>query len=207
MGTARSGLGYFLPVKQVIDSWVFSCLVGAVGFDHLLIVLGRKGEEQGDGIGPQLAGLNHTRLLLRQPMKHLFPVPPQPPLEPFLALFRGEHRVVRACPRAMSQLGRSYPQGRSPSVMLRAAPPGYSITDAGLIVSDTTPVPANRIRTGFEQAHKEINKILQQFANSLADGFTIKEIELSASFNAEGKFLGFGVGGAATVTVRIGPED
>ncbi len=41
----------------------------------------------------------------------------------------------------------------------------------------------------------------------MADGFTIKEIELSASLNAEGKFLGFGVGGAATVTVRIGPED
>ena len=107
MGTARSGWGYFLPVKQVIDSWVFSCLVGAVGFDPLLLrphrgderaagpefvphkvarflgpvlgqpdralafqpphdvgptVFGRKGEEQVDVSGHQLAGLNPTML-------------------------------------------------------------------------------------------------------------------------------------------------
>jgi hypothetical protein len=41
--------------------------------------------------------------------------------------------------------------------------------------------------------------------NAFGDGFDINEIEIAISFSAEGKFLGFGVGGAASITLRIKP--
>lgn len=35
--------------------------------------------------------------------------------------------------------------------------------------------------------------------------YSIREIELSASFNADGKFMGFGVGSDMAIKIRISP--
>ena len=94
-------------------------------------VFGRNADEQVAVIGHPLPGLNYALLLLRQPRKHLFQVPPQPPLEQFLAVFRGEHHVVRAVPRAMIQLVPSCRHRRSPDVMLRAVEPFWEIFRGG----------------------------------------------------------------------------
>jgi hypothetical protein len=40
----------------------------------------------------------------------------------------------------------------------------------------------------------------------MSDEYSISEMELSASFNAEGKFLGIGVGGAKSITIRVKPD-
>lgn len=37
--------------------------------------------------------------------------------------------------------------------------------------------------------------------------YGIKEIELAVSFDAEGKFLGFGVGGSVTMKITIAPHE
>jgi hypothetical protein len=90
-------------------------------------MFGRNGNEHVDVIGPQSPFLDHTFFLFRQPMKHVFQVPPQHPIQEFLAGLRGEHDMVLAVPRAMIQLIRSWCQGRSPYVLLRAVEPFWEI--------------------------------------------------------------------------------
>lgn len=39
------------------------------------------------------------------------------------------------------------------------------------------------------------------------ESYSISEIELAASFGADGKFMGFSVGGATSIKIKIRPED
>ena len=44
-------------------------------------------------------------------------------------------------------------------------------------------------------------------ASTFVDSYSISEIELTASFSADGNFMGFGVGEAASIKIKIKPED
>ena len=69
-----------------------------------------------------------------------------------------------------------------------------------------TPVPPNKICKGLSKAKKEISQLIEEIVSTMSDEYSISEMELSASFNAEGKFLGIGVGGATSITIRVKPE-
>ncbi|MCB0747042.1 MAG: hypothetical protein KDC52_17575 [Ignavibacteriae bacterium] len=88
-------------------------------------------------------------------------------------------------------------------------PSGYEANNSGLIVpvGVSKPVPVNNLKKGFNSAKKEINSFIDDITSTFTESYIINEIELSASFNADGKFMGFGVGGAATITIRIKPQD
>ena len=87
-------------------------------------------------------------------------------------------------------------------------PPDHSMTEGGIIVPNSAllkPVPASKLSEGLTKAKGEIQRIISEFASILTDEYAITEIEMQISFNADGKFLGFGIGGAASVTVKISP--
>jgi hypothetical protein len=88
-------------------------------------------------------------------------------------------------------------------------PPGHSITEQGLIVplqAMSEPVPANKLYAGLAGARDEIKRVVAEFATAMTEEYNIKEIAMQISYSADGKFLGFGVGGAASITVKIGPS-
>lgn len=91
---------------------------------------------------------------------------------------------------------------------LSRVPNNYETTDAGLIVPrGTTPVvPPGKLRAGFSKAKSEIKKMTDDIIQTMAQDYFISEIELTASFNADGKFMGFGVGGAASFKIKIAPS-
>ena len=65
-----------------------------------------------------------------------------------------------------------------------------------------------RIRDGVKRARKEIVAVLDEVTNiSSEDEFYVKEIELTLSFDENGRFIGIGTGGVATVKVRLAPDD
>ena len=93
----------------------------------------------------------------------------------------------------------------------KAVPFGYLEGSGGLLIpaklsEKVTPVAPAKIRSGLSKARTEIQKLMEELGE-LTEGYTVSEIELAASFNADGKFLGIGVGGATTIKVRFRPED
>lgn len=93
----------------------------------------------------------------------------------------------------------------------KQAPLGYLQSSGGLLIpaklsEEVIPVPPAKIRSGLSKARIEIKKLMEELGE-LTEGYTVSEIELAVSFNADGKFLGIGVGGATTIKVRFRPED
>ncbi len=86
-------------------------------------------------------------------------------------------------------------------------PPGMAITPGGIIVPTGTirPIPASKLKKGVETAKAEIKEMIDEVAGILTTEYNIKEIELEVSFNASGKFIGFGAGGAASIKIKIAP--
>jgi hypothetical protein len=89
------------------------------------------------------------------------------------------------------------------------AEPGFTIQSSGILVPDkhTTPtvVSPGRLQAGIESAKNQIKGTLQNLAAVFTEDFEVAEIELSVTFSADGKFLGFGTGGAMSIMVRIRP--
>jgi len=87
-----------------------------------------------------------------------------------------------------------------------SVPQGYVRTNSGVLVPiPANVIPAEKLRRGLPEARRQLEETIGHFLDALGDGYDIAEIELSASFSADGKFLGFGVGGAASMTLRIRP--
>ncbi len=100
---------------------------------------------------------------------------------------------------------------KPPSKKAQKLPLGYLQSAGGLLIpakvtEEVTPVPPAKIRSGLSKARNEIKKLMEALSE-LTEGYTVAEIELAASFNADGKFLGIGVGGATTIKVRFRPEE
>jgi hypothetical protein len=68
-----------------------------------------------------------------------------------------------------------------------------------------SPVPSGKFIEGIKSSKEHIKQAIQEFASIMTEGYGIHEIALSVSFDAQGKFLGFGVGGSASVKVKIRP--
>lgn len=96
--------------------------------------------------------------------------------------------------------------------LVKSAPPGWKQNAGGLVlveerINSTSLTPASKLRKGLSAAQAEIKESLQEIATLLTLDFEVSEIELSISFNADGKFLGFGVGGATSIKVKIRPVE
>ncbi|PKN68655.1 MAG: hypothetical protein CVU54_13560 [Deltaproteobacteria bacterium HGW-Deltaproteobacteria-12] len=96
--------------------------------------------------------------------------------------------------------------------MIGVPPSGYSISADGLLLVPSSSkypsiTPASKLRDGITKAKNEIRQSLQEIATLMTMDFEISEIEFSVSFSADGKFLGFGVGGAASIKVKIKPVE
>lgn len=86
-------------------------------------------------------------------------------------------------------------------------PPGYNRQKYGLIIPDSAakPVPASKLKAGFEKARDEIGQMIDEIVRTMKMDYYIKEIDVAISFSADGKFLGFGIGGATSMNIKIAP--
>jgi hypothetical protein len=87
---------------------------------------------------------------------------------------------------------------------------GYVRSTGGVLVPVNLPqqvVPASKIKRGFAEAKRQFDSTIAEVIREFGDGYEIAEIEVSASFSADGKFMGFGAGGAAAITLRIRPAE
>jgi hypothetical protein len=102
---------------------------------------------------------------------------------------------------------------RKPSTKrtLAAPPPGYAFGGSSALVVPnprrpvTNPVEPSKIRRGLSEAKRQLDETLQSILDSFGGPYEITEIKVIASFSADGKFLGFGVGGAASMEITICP--
>jgi hypothetical protein len=85
---------------------------------------------------------------------------------------------------------------------------GYVKNESGIYVPGklATPVPPSKLRKGFAKAKKEINGIIDEIIDTMTENYVISEIEFNASFSADGKFMGIGVGGAASIKIKVTPD-
>ena len=69
-----------------------------------------------------------------------------------------------------------------------------------------TVIEPSKLVAGIKKAKREIQGVADQLAD-FVDGMDVTEVKLSVSFNAEGKFLGVGVGGATSIELKLTPID
>ena len=95
---------------------------------------------------------------------------------------------------------------REPMHVIRR-PPASQETNRPVHVSadSSQPIAAYKLKKGFEAAQGDILDTITTIANTLSESGNVIEVELSASFNSDGRFIGFGAGGAATMKIRISP--
>jgi hypothetical protein len=70
---------------------------------------------------------------------------------------------------------------------------------------EPVPVKTSAISKGMKEAQKQIKSLVKEFADTLFQQYKITEIELTLAFSAKGTFLGIGVGGEASIKVKISP--
>ena len=89
---------------------------------------------------------------------------------------------------------------------LPRVPSGYILKPGTkLVIPSSSVVAPSKMRAGLAKAKDEIDSLIQEIVDISTSDYEISEIEFAASFSADGKFLGVGVGGSATVTFRIRP--
>ena len=109
--------------------------------------------------------------------------------------------------KAAAKRATSIPKVSAKKAITNKVPAGYGQTGSGIIVpsGNLKPVPATKLQRGFKKAKDEIKKMIQEIAEIMTEDYKISEIQLSASFNAKGEFIGIGVGGSTTITLKITP--
>ena len=104
----------------------------------------------------------------------------------------------------------------APGGMYVALPSGYTRSPNSAVIVPVTRkkavpepgiVPASKLQSGISKARDQITGVLQELVDAARENYEITEIELSASFSADGKFLGFGVGGEMSIKFKIRPTD
>lgn len=87
---------------------------------------------------------------------------------------------------------------------------GFARTESGRLyapIARTSSVVApSKIKAGIRTARRQIEESLEEVLEIFTGPYRISQIELEISFNADGKFLGFGVGGATSMKVVVAPE-
>ncbi|WP_040393958.1 hypothetical protein [Cellvibrio sp. BR] len=120
--------------------------------------------------------------------------------------------IAKKVTRTVASKVASIPKKRTP---VNPKVSGFTKSDAGVYMPEVQAkrvsprikqvVPASKIKAGMSKAQIAIKEAVESFSEALTEEYSITEIELAISFNAEGKFLGFGVGGETSITVKIAP--
>jgi hypothetical protein len=103
--------------------------------------------------------------------------------------------------------------GRATAAKKVPRPAGYTVSPGGRVwvpepiakKAAEGVVPASKLQNGIARAREQISGVLQELLEATRDGYEVTEIELAASFNADGKFLGFGVGGEMSICFKVRP--
>jgi hypothetical protein len=111
------------------------------------------------------------------------------------------HRVTRKTGAKAHMVGYS---AFSASKKGRTVDEGYRLQN-GLYLKNE-PVPPSALKKGLEKARADIENILNEVSSMVTANGSVSELEVSISFNAEGKFMGFGVGGAASIKIKMVPS-
>lgn len=69
--------------------------------------------------------------------------------------------------------------------------------------SSSKPIPTSKVIEGLGSAQEEISRLVEQIVETFGGNANVSEISLTLGFNAKGAFLGIGVGGAASISVKI----
>jgi len=99
----------------------------------------------------------------------------------------------------------------------RATPPrklserdaaNFSLNERGIAVPTFAahPVPVSKLEASLDKAQQEVLKLVGRFSKIASAEYEIKEIEVSLGFDADGKFLGVGIGSAASIKMKIVPS-
>jgi hypothetical protein len=67
------------------------------------------------------------------------------------------------------------------------------------------PVPAQKLKDGVVQANKALAGLIEQFGNTIHGDYDISQLEATVSFDRDGRFIGFGTGGAVSFSLTITP--
>ena len=67
-------------------------------------------------------------------------------------------------------------------------------------------VSAAALKRGFERAKDEIVGMCDEISALMTGRYNIGAVEVTVSFNTNGEFIGFGVGGAASIKITIIPS-
>jgi hypothetical protein len=84
---------------------------------------------------------------------------------------------------------------------------GFKI-EKGILLprAELTPVPSGKLVKGLVDLRAQLHAALSEMSRMATAEYGIKELHVEVSFSAEGKFLGFGVGGAATFKLLLVPK-
>lgn len=69
------------------------------------------------------------------------------------------------------------------------------------------PVAVGKLKDGIKQANKALAEVIEQFGEGIQGDYDISQLEAQVSFGADGRFLGFGQGGAVSFSLTITPLD
>lgn len=120
--------------------------------------------------------------------------------------------------KAAAQRSAYAPKAAAPAKKA-AASSGYKL-ERGVLVKDSpakkipasstakqpTVVAPTALQNGISKARDEIAAALDGINDLISSRLEIAEAELSISFNAKGEFLGFGVGGAFSLKIKVKPH-
>lgn len=68
-------------------------------------------------------------------------------------------------------------------------------------------VPARKLKEGIGAANRALAELMEDFGQGIAGDYDISSLEATLSFDTDGRFLGFGAGGSATITLTLTPLD
>lgn len=67
------------------------------------------------------------------------------------------------------------------------------------------PITAPKFAKGIGELFDELGSLSKAGTFDIEGNFEVRDITLTASFSADGKFMGFGIGGAASIAITLGP--
>lgn len=72
---------------------------------------------------------------------------------------------------------------------------------------DLATVKPSKLAAGIKTASSDIQNLIGEIVRVFGKNASVSEINLSVGFNAEGKFLGIGIGGDVNLSVKINPNN
>ena len=91
---------------------------------------------------------------------------------------------------------------------------GFATGRYGILVPDAIatnqvpkkPIAPSKLAKGLVELMEELDSLAADDLFTTSKSFEVQEVSLTASFSAEGRFVGFGIGGATSISLTLGPR-